>query len=563
MKRFRTVALVFTVALATGGSLLAQVPPADNIPNWSVPTTWSPSARDGGIQTMTDVTSPRLFVGVAPCRIADTRTGQGFSGQAGPPIISSNTTRIFQISGSPGTLPAPPNGCAPGTIPSGPDVAVSFQFTVVSPTADGNLIAWPAFGVQPQASVLNWPAGTVALGNGTIVPLSAGGSLSVRLNMASGQSAHLVIDVNGYFSGALETPANSLVLRNDSSNPTASFTNFSTTCVGTCGLSQSVGSGNAISGVSVENNSDVNYGVIGQVQSTGTGSSGVFGLDTNASGRTYGVRGTTASIGNGAAGVFGVDGSGATAHNTEPSAGVRGESRDFNAVLGVTENGLGVGGLLVNPMVGGIVVAGILGFHTPANFGVYSIGPAKVTGDLTVLGNFSSANKFFVEPHPSDASKEIRYVSLEGPHAEVYFRGTTQISHGVSRIAIPQDFRFVADPGTYSTLVTPVGEMASVAVLSEGEEGVVVRASRNVKIHYVVYAERKAVKNTDPIAENIHFRPARDHDVFEYVPDSYRALLIQNGTLKPDGTVNMETARRLGWDTEWEERARPAPQPID
>jgi hypothetical protein len=26
------------------------------------------------------------------------------------------------------------------------------------------------------------------------------------------------------------------------------------------------------------------------------------------------------------------------------------------------------------------------------------------------------------------------------------------------------------------------------------------------------------------------------------------------GTYNPDGTVNMETARRLGWDKEWEKR---------
>jgi hypothetical protein len=178
-----------------------------------------------------------------------------------------------------------------------------------------------------------------------------------------------------------------------------------------------------------------------------------------------------------------------------------------------------------------------------------------------VDGNFSSANKWFIEPHPYDASKEIRYVSLEGPHAEVYFRGTAQVSQGVTRIPIPQDFRFVADPHTYSTLVTPVGGMASVGVVSDGEEGIVIQASRNLRIHYVVYAERRAIKNPDPITENLHFRPERDQDVFAHVPDSYRRLLIQNGTLNPDGTVNMETARRLGWDKEWEKRGAPEPRP--
>jgi hypothetical protein len=46
-----------------------------------------------------------------------------------------------------------------------------------------------------------------------------------------------------------------------------------------------------------------------------------------------------------------------------------------------------------------------------------------------------------------------------------------------------------------------------------------------------------------------------------YLTETQQRLLIQNGTYREDGTVNMETARRLGWDRVWEERSRPAPQP--
>jgi hypothetical protein len=195
------------------------------------------------------------------------------------------------------------------------------------------------------------------------------------------------------------------------------------------------------------------------------------------------------------------------------------------------------------------LTSGSLGYVNGAtHYGVLSDGNALVQGALTVTGNFSSMNKFFIEPHPYDASKEIRYVSLEGPHAEVYFRGTAQISRGVTRIEIPQDFRMVADPETYSTLVTPIGGMATVAVMSQGESGVVVEASRDVRVAYVVYAERAAVKNPNPIVENVDFRPMGDLNVFRSLPESYRRLLIQNGTLNPDGTVNLETARRLGWE---------------
>jgi hypothetical protein len=219
---------------------------------------------------------------------------------------------------------------------------------------------------------------------------------------------------------------------------------------------------------------------------------------------------------------------------------------------GVYGEGLanGVIGSLVNSQ-GTSIASGLLGTNFAGPLGLYSAGNALVTGNLTVQGNFSSANKFFIEPHPHDASKEIRYVSLEGPHAEVYFRGTAQVSRGLTRIEIPESFRFVADPATYSTLVTPVGGMATVGVVSEGEEGIVVQASRSLKVHYVVYAERRSIKNPDPIVENEHFRPKWDQDSFASLPASYRELLIQNGTLNADGTVNRETARRLGWDQVW------------
>jgi hypothetical protein len=45
--------------------------------------------------------------------------------------------------------------------------------------------------------------------------------------------------------------------------------------------------------------------------------------------------------------------------------------------------------------------------------------------------------------------------------------------------------------------------------------------------------------------------------------EEQRRLLIQNGTYKADGTVNMETARRLGRDRTWEARSHPVPQPAE
>jgi cell shape-determining protein MreC len=198
---------VVTVAIAVVCSLVAagaqEVLPVESISNWTAPPYWSPSldvkvakAPPGspgtlGAEAVEVVPSPPMpFVAVNPCRIADTR-GLGFSGQAGPPALTSNVTRTFQIGG---TVTGVPTQCG---IPLTAQ-AVSFQFTIIQPSAEGNLIAWPS-GTAPTISVLNWAVGIFALGNGIVVPVSDTGGVNVFVNAAFGASAHLTIDVNGYY----------------------------------------------------------------------------------------------------------------------------------------------------------------------------------------------------------------------------------------------------------------------------------------------------------------------------------------------------------------------------
>ena len=516
------------------GLLISSFLAAQQIPltNWTVPP-YLGSSASGGLTTMADISPGVGFVAVQPCRIVDTRGGGVFTGTYGPPALVANATRSFDI-----------NSAAHCTgIPAGVD-AYSLNFTVVNTTGGpGDLRAWPTGNPPVQTtSVLNWTGANVIIANATIIGAGTGGSIDVT---AAGFGAQLLIDINGYFTDQYNagvsfhavsgTSAAAILGENTSGAPGASFP------FGVFGHATATGA--------VET-----AGVAGQTDSTGgaLGAWGVLGVASRDFGRTYGVWGETKSTILGAAGVFGLDGGGLVAgHSAYASAGVRGESLNGSGVRGLTENGAGVDGVVVNPANGQPFAAGYLGvgFVGATKYGVYSSGDAHVAGTFT-----ATTNKGFVQPHPFDASKEIRYISLEGPHTEVYFRGTAQVSRGVTRITVPQDFRFVADAATYSTLVTPVGDMATVAVLSEGPDGIVVRASRDVRVHYVVYAEREAVRNPDPIIENVHFRPDPDRDFLAHLPDTFRQLMIQNGTLKPDGTVNMETARRLGWDKEWEKR---------
>jgi hypothetical protein len=225
-----------------------------------------------------------------------------------------------------------------------------------------------------------------------------------------------------------------------------------------------------------------------------------------------------------------------------PAVGVRGVAAAIG-ILGYSGQHGVMGDLLQS---GAIQARGLLGYDNGvAKFGLYG------TANAHVEGVFTAGNKMFVQPHPTDPTKEIRYVSLEGPSAEIYFRGSSRIQRGLTRIELPEHFRLVARPGTFSTLVTPVGSMATVAVLSEDESGIVVRASRDVKIHYVVYAERDAFRDHQPIADSEHFRTkyeGRDNWHLQNIPESFKRLLVQNGTLNEDGTANEETARRVGWE---------------
>jgi hypothetical protein len=471
------------------------------------------------------------FIAVVPCRIADTRTGQGFSEQAGPPVILSNTTRTFQIAGVPATVPPPPNGCAAGTIPLFA-VAVSFQFTVVSPTGDGNLIAWPANAAQPQVSVLNWPAGTVALGNGTIVALGSvpAGSVSIRLNMAAAQSAHLVIDVNGYFTRDL-SPSQQFGVTGNSAI-LAAFQNGNT--------------------------GSPSFAVFGQIVSPIAGSAGIGGFAVATSGSAYGGWFKTLSAGNQGGGAKGVSG-----HGEPPglsgdcaycyTSGLRGEDAGQSnsyGVLGIS-GARGVAGVLTDTTSSDASDAeGYLGYRSGATvYGVLSLGGSGGTGI-----------KSFIEPHATDPSKVIRYVSLEGPEAGTYFRGKGKFVRGIATIEVPEDFRMVTDREGLSIQVTPIGDMATVAVRSIGLDRIVVKGSRNVEFFYLVHGVRATFKDYAPIGDGIEFRPTRETAVLpRYLSEGQKLLLIQNGTYRADGTVNMETAKRLGWDRVWEEGATPSP----
>src|SRR5688572_19765896 len=130
-------------------------------------------------------TPPIAFVGIAPCRLVDTRASSGFSGPFGPPALvgqpPGGTFRFFPVNDNCG-IPATAQ-------------AVSANFAVTNTSGNGFISVWPGDGAQPVPLIasMNFSTGQT-IANAALVPLGGVG-INVRARVAT----ELIIDVKGYF----------------------------------------------------------------------------------------------------------------------------------------------------------------------------------------------------------------------------------------------------------------------------------------------------------------------------------------------------------------------------
>ena len=456
-------------------------------------------AASPGITPMVDLDGPRAFIPVQPCRIVDTRLANGLYGG---PALAANVNRTFEIPAGP-CLGIPTLGIS----------AYSLSIGAILPPADGFLTAWPAGSTQPVVSQLNFLTNEV-VANAAIVPNGDNNSITVRVNVGT----HIYIDINGYFSSSWTGIINNFYLTHNSTAPVANFHYDSTGCPQGCALWATS-------------------------HSTSIGAQAIYA--------------DLVTGGANSAAVEGHQGSFINLGSYNPS-GVRGEGGPglTNGVLGISPY-QAVAGSLINSTTGAELTWGILG----ASMGVDSPGTAPwgvfSGGHIGAVGT-----KAFLDPHPTDPSRAIGYVSLEGPEAGTYFRGRARFQNGMARIPVPEHFRLVTDAEGLTVQITPIGVMASFAVLKMDLNEIVVQASRNVEFSYLVQGVRATYKDLDPFRGSAEFRPrSADANLPAWLSPAQQRLLIQNGTYREDGTVNTETARRLGWDRIWEGRPSPRPTP--
>ncbi len=189
--------------------------------------------------------------------------------------------------------------------------------------------------------------------------------------------------------------------------------------------------------------------------------------------------------------------------------------------------------------------------------GVYGYGRWGVRGEPSVnwgYGVFSTGtlgatgNKTFVQPHPSDASKNVSFVCLEGNESGTYFRGTTKLINGRAEIPIPLEWQQVTALDGITVQVTVLRSFVRVAVFEKSRDKIVVMGEEDCEFDYTVNGIRRGFTKYEPYRDNDAFKPdIRGVPFGHQYPDELRDILVQNGTLNPDYTPNEETAARLGW----------------
>ena len=461
---------------------------------------WPAASRDagarGGMKTQGDIANPEPFVPVTPCRVVDTR---GPAGAFGGPFLAAGSPRSFSI------LSGPCTGL-PFNI-----TAYSLNITVTNTQGPGFILAYPQGAAQPLVSTLNYSGIGQTVANAAIVPAGSSGGITVAAGV---HGTNLIIDINGYYGQTPGDPDNRrLAIDTDGSGFALYVANESGVCTGSCGIFS------------------LTHGINSwAIEGVGTGS-----------GESYGVYSHASSSSPGAARVLGTQG--ARPGGIYAAAGVRGESSSHFGVLGISQIE-GVAGSLVNASSAELAW-GALGYN---GYGVYA------------GGNFGgSGAKFFVEPHPTDATKVIRYVALEGPESGTYFRGTAQTIRGRAVIEVPESFRIVTDEEGLTVQLTPVGPLTIMSVESEDLNQIVVRSSKDVTFHYLVHGVRRAFKDFQAIEEGREFMPRSPDDRMPaYLTEEAKRRLTANGTYNADGTVNAETAERAGFTRIWAERERAA-----
>lgn len=128
----------------------------------------------------------------------------------------------------------------------------------------------------------------------------------------------------------------------------------------------------------------------------------------------------------------------------------------------------------------------------------------NINKDVYCQGSLAvSGTKNFVQPHATDATKEIVYTCLEGPEAGTYVRGSATLVNGVAEVPIPEHFGMVTATEGLTAQLTPRGGWLQLYVESVTPAHMVVREAngQSGNFDYLVQGVRKGYEEAPVIRD--------------------------------------------------------------
>ena len=126
--------------------------------------------------------------------------------------------------------------------------------------------------------------------------------------------------------------------------------------------------------------------------------------------------------------------------------------------------------------------------------------------DATTLNatfGIAVSKKSFDVPHPKEEGKRVRHVCLEGPTADVYYRGKMKDTNIIN---LPDYWDGLVDPDTITVHLTPMGSFQAL-YYKEVEWGKTFRVYNSdggpINCSYVIYGERLDVEKNIPIYDGL------------------------------------------------------------
>jgi hypothetical protein len=127
-------------------------------------------------------------------------------------------------------------------------------------------------------------------------------------------------------------------------------------------------------------------------------------------------------------------------------------------------------------------------------------------GNVDVVGDFFVAGvKAFIHDHPTDPTKEIVYICLEGGEAGTYCRGEGKLENGAAEIELPEHFSLVTNEKGITVQVTPAADCKGLYVFEYSNQKIIVKelggGKSGAKFHWTVNGVRAGYENHEVIRD--------------------------------------------------------------